>query len=180
MRQSGHYGDSGGNAYVAAQTQNMSVQRMEHKSGQYQGRPESLASEKDHSYGTSKADGHLRWQRDGSKAPNAMSSPLYNDGKCCSFVFVIEMRQSGHYGDSGGNAYVAAQTQNMSVQRMEHKSGQYQGRPESLASEKDHSYGTSKADGHLRWQRDGSKAPNAMSSPLYNDGKCCSFVFVLY
>ncbi|KAF5937581.1 hypothetical protein HYC85_025087 [Camellia sinensis] len=67
------------------------------------------------------------------------------------------MRRPGHYGDSGGNAYVTAQMQHMSGQRMEQKSGHYQGRSEPLTSDKEHPYGASKADGQWRWERDGSK-----------------------
>ncbi|KAF5934566.1 hypothetical protein HYC85_030737 [Camellia sinensis] len=54
------------------------------------------------------------------------------------------MRRPGHYGDSGGNAYVTAQMQHMSGQRMEQKSGHYQGRSEPLTSDKEHPYGASK------------------------------------
>ena len=81
------------------------------------------------------------------------------------------MRRPGQYGDSGGNAYAAAQMQHMSGQRMEHKSDHYQGRPEPLASDTERSYGASKADGQWRWERDGSKVPNAMSSHMFNEGK---------
>ncbi|XP_059664850.1 uncharacterized protein LOC132311127 [Cornus florida] len=83
------------------------------------------------------------------------------------------MRRQGHYGDSGGNAYVAARMQHVSSgQRMEHRSGgYYQGRPEPLTSEKEHPYGISKAEGQLRWERDGSKIPNPMSSHMFNEGQ---------
>ncbi|GFZ13081.1 hypothetical protein Acr_23g0014660 [Actinidia rufa] len=80
------------------------------------------------------------------------------------------MRRPGNYGDSGGNAYAAAQMQHMSGQRME-KSNHYQGRPELLTSDNERSYGASKADGQWRWERDGSKVPNAMSSHMFNEGK---------
>ncbi|PSR95448.1 Pericentriolar material 1 protein [Actinidia chinensis var. chinensis] len=80
------------------------------------------------------------------------------------------MRRPGNYGDSGGNAYAAAQMQHMSGQRME-KSNHYQGRPEPLTSDNERSYGASKADGQWRWERDGSKVPNAMSSHMFNEGQ---------
>ncbi|KAA8544372.1 hypothetical protein F0562_022360 [Nyssa sinensis] len=81
------------------------------------------------------------------------------------------MRRQGRYGDSGGNAYVAAQMQQMSGQRMEHRSGHYQGRPELLTSEEEHLYGTSKAEGQWRWERDGSKVPNLLPSHMFNEGQ---------
>ncbi|KAA8550137.1 hypothetical protein F0562_001847 [Nyssa sinensis] len=80
------------------------------------------------------------------------------------------MRRQGDYGDSGGNAYVAAQVQHMSGQRMEHRSGHYQARPEPLTSE-EHPYGNSKADGQWRWERDGSKVTNPRSSHWFNEGE---------
>lgn len=66
------------------------------------------------------------------------------------------MRRPGQYGDPGGNEYVSAQMQHISGQRMGHKSINYHGRPESMAFEKEHPYGTSKAVGQWRWERDGS------------------------
>lgn len=81
------------------------------------------------------------------------------------------MRRPGHYGDSGGNAYVTAQMQHVSGQRMEQKSGHYQGRSEPLTSDKEHPYGASKADGQWRWERDGSKVPNSMSPQMFNEGQ---------
>lgn len=81
------------------------------------------------------------------------------------------MRRPGHYGDSGGNAYVTAQMQHMAGQRMEQKSGHYQGRSEPLTSDKEHPYGASKADGQWRWERDGSKVPNSMSPQMFNEGQ---------
>lgn len=81
------------------------------------------------------------------------------------------MRRPGHYGDSGGNAYVTSQMQHMSGQRMEQKSGHYQGRSEPLTSDKEHPYGASKPDGQWRWERDGSKVPNSMSPQMFNEGQ---------
>lgn len=92
---------------------------------------------------------------------------------------IEEMRRPGgpgHYGDSGGNAYVNAQMQHMAGQRMEHKSEHYQGRQEPMTSDKGRSYGASKADGQWRWERDGTKAPNAMSSQMFSEGKLYDFV----
>lgn len=87
---------------------------------------------------------------------------------------IEEMRRPGgpgHYSDSGGNAYVNAQMQHMSGQRMEHKSDHYQGRQEPMTSDKGHSHGASKAEGQWRWERDGTKAPNAMSSQMFSEGQ---------
>uniref|UniRef100_A0A5B7B8I8 Uncharacterized protein n=1 Tax=Davidia involucrata TaxID=16924 RepID=A0A5B7B8I8_DAVIN len=81
------------------------------------------------------------------------------------------MRRQGHYGDSGSNAYVAAQMQHMSGQRMEHRSGHYQGQPEPLTSKKEHPYGTSKAEGQWRWERDGSEVSNSLSSHMFDEGQ---------
>lgn len=66
------------------------------------------------------------------------------------------MRRPGQYGDPGGNAYVSAQMQHISDQRMEQKFNNYRGQPESLTSEEEHSYGASRADGNWRWESDGS------------------------
>lgn len=74
------------------------------------------------------------------------------------------MRRPGQYGGPGGNAYVSAQMQHISGQRIEQKSNSYQGRPESMTSEKEHPYGTSRADGQWGWERDGS-------SHIFNEGK---------
>lgn len=79
------------------------------------------------------------------------------------------MRRQGQYADSGVNVYVTAQMQHMSGQRMEHKSGHFQGRLEGLNSE-EHLYGTSKVDGQWRWERDGSKVSTPMPSHVFNEG----------
>ncbi|XAR59619.1 hypothetical protein NMG60_11015525 [Bertholletia excelsa] len=81
------------------------------------------------------------------------------------------MRRPGHYGDSGGNPYVASQIQHMSGQRIEHKSGHYQGRPEPLTSNKEHAYGASKTEGQWRWEADGSKLTDAMSPRMFSEGQ---------
>lgn len=78
------------------------------------------------------------------------------------------MRRQGQYADSGVNAYVTAQMQHMSGQRMEHKSSHFQGRLEGLNSEKEHLYGTSKVEGQWRWERDGPKVSNP--SHVFNEG----------
>ncbi|MBA0564930.1 hypothetical protein Golob_009836, partial [Gossypium lobatum] len=67
------------------------------------------------------------------------------------------MRRQGQYADSGGNAYVSAQMQHMPAQRMEIKSGQFQGQLEAFTPERDQPYRTPKSDGQWRWERDGSK-----------------------
>lgn len=74
------------------------------------------------------------------------------------------MRRPGQYGGPGGNAYVSGQMQHISGQRIEQKSNSYQGRPDSMTSEKEHPYGTSRADGQWGWERDGS-------SHIFNEGQ---------
>lgn len=80
------------------------------------------------------------------------------------------MRGSGHYGDSGGRAHPRGQMQHMSGQRMDHKPVNYYGRPDPLASDKEHSY-ASKGEAQWRWERDVSKAPTLMSPHLFNEGQ---------
>ncbi|KAK2998014.1 hypothetical protein RJ639_026263 [Escallonia herrerae] len=53
-------------------------------------------------------------------------------GHLCRVHMVVvgageEMRRQGHYGDSGGHSFASSQMQHMSGQRMDHKSGHYQG-----------------------------------------------------
>ncbi|XP_052186622.1 uncharacterized protein LOC127797617 [Diospyros lotus] len=103
------------------------------------------------------------------KYADTLEGESNNAGLVLKLDQITDMRRPG-YGDSSGNAYVTSQLQRMSGQRMEHKSGHYQGRPELLASEKEHPYGASKPEGQWRWQRDESKVPNAMSSHMFNEG----------
>ncbi|EOY33219.1 hypothetical protein QUC31_019058 [Theobroma cacao] len=82
------------------------------------------------------------------------------------------MRRHGQYADSGGaNAYVSAQMQHMPAQRMEHKSGHFQGQLEAFTPERDQPYGTPKSDGQWRWERDGSKVSNPMAAKVFNEGQ---------
>lgn len=81
------------------------------------------------------------------------------------------MRRQGQYSDSGVNAYIASQMQNMPGQRMERKSGHFQGRSEALTSEEEHPYSTLKAEGQWRWERDASNVSNSMSSHMFNEGE---------
>lgn len=80
------------------------------------------------------------------------------------------MRRQGQYANSGGNAYVSAQMQHMPAQRMEHKSGHFQGQLEAFTPERDQPYGTPKSDGQWRWERDGSKVSNQMAAKMFNEG----------
>lgn len=84
------------------------------------------------------------------------------------------MRRQGQYADSGGNAYVSAQMQHMPAQRMEIKSGQFQGQLEAFTPERDQPYRTPKSDGQWRWERDGSKVSNQMTPKMFNEGKIVS------
>lgn len=81
------------------------------------------------------------------------------------------MRRQGQYADSGGNAYVSAQMQHMPAQRMEIKSGQFQGQLEAFTPERDQPYRTPKSDGQWRWERDGSKVSNQMTPKMFNEGQ---------
>ncbi|MBA0594473.1 hypothetical protein Gorai_011376, partial [Gossypium raimondii] len=81
------------------------------------------------------------------------------------------MRRQGQYADSGGNAYVSAQMQHMPAQRMEIKSGHFQGQLEAFTPERDQPYRTPKSDGQWRWERDGSKVSNQMTPKMFNEGK---------
>ncbi|XWS73788.1 hypothetical protein CRYUN_Cryun02cG0159500 [Craigia yunnanensis] len=81
------------------------------------------------------------------------------------------MRRQGQYADSGGNAYVSAKMQHMSAQRMEQKSGHFQGQLEAFTPERDQPYGTPKSDGQWSWERDGSKVSNPMAAKMFNEGQ---------
>lgn len=51
-----------------------------------------MTSDKGRSHGASKAEGQWRWERDGTKAPNAMSSQMFSEGKLYNFVVEICLR----------------------------------------------------------------------------------------
>ncbi|KAJ4978531.1 hypothetical protein NE237_009311 [Protea cynaroides] len=84
-----------------------------------------------------------------------------------------KMRRSGQYADSGVNAYVSAQIQHMSAQRMQHNSAMnhFPGRLDALPSEEEHHYVSSKTEKQWQWDRDGPKASNSTSSHVYNEGQ---------
>lgn len=91
------------------------------------------------------------------------------------------MRRQGQYGDSGVNTYAAAAPMHhMSGQRMEHKSSHFEGRLEAFTPERDNPYASSKSEGQWRWERDGSKGSNPMASHMYNEGKCCGQLSLIY
>ncbi|CAB4283087.1 unnamed protein product [Prunus armeniaca] len=91
------------------------------------------------------------------------------------------MRRQGQYGDSGVNTYAAAAPMHhMSGQRMEHKSSHFEGRLEAFTPERDNPYASSKSEGQWRWERDGSKGSNPMVSHMYNEGKCCCQLSLIY
>ncbi|XP_021628623.1 uncharacterized protein LOC110626817 isoform X3 [Manihot esculenta] len=83
------------------------------------------------------------------------------------------MRRQGQYADSGANAYVGAQMQHISAQRMDSRSDNdhFQGRLEAFTPEREHPYVTSKAEGQWRWERDESKVSNPMASRILNEGQ---------
>ncbi|KAJ1395671.1 hypothetical protein SESBI_33233, partial [Sesbania bispinosa] len=58
------------------------------------------------------------------------------------------MRQKGQYGDPSANSYVAAQMHHMAGQRVETKSGNFEGRLEAFTLERENTYANSKPEGH--------------------------------
>ncbi|KAK3205565.1 hypothetical protein Dsin_019611 [Dipteronia sinensis] len=81
------------------------------------------------------------------------------------------MRRQGQYAEPGANSYGAGRMQHMSSQRMEQKSGHFQGQLEAFTPEREHPYATPKTDRQWRWERDGSKVPNPESSQMFNEGQ---------
>ncbi|KAJ0084366.1 hypothetical protein Patl1_30243 [Pistacia atlantica] len=73
------------------------------------------------------------------------------------------MRRQGQYADPGANAYGAARMQHMSGQRMEQKSGHFQGQLEAFTPEREQQFPPTKTERQWRWERDGSKVPNPMA-----------------
>ncbi|TYJ33132.1 hypothetical protein E1A91_A05G081900v1 [Gossypium mustelinum] len=116
MRRQGQYADSGGNAYVSAQMQHMPAQRMEIKSGQFQGQLEAFTPERDQPYRTPKSDGQWRWERDGSKVSNQMTPKMFNEEPDGKFVLLepvagqvmLPFRVSGQ-GTDGSRTYFQGQ-----------------------------------------------------------------------
>ncbi|KAF9595470.1 hypothetical protein IFM89_000388 [Coptis chinensis] len=84
------------------------------------------------------------------------------------------MRRQGQYGDSNVNSYVASQMQHMSSQRTHHGTGMnhFARRPDTLPSEEENPYISSKAEAQWQRDRDGTKGSNPLSSQIYNEGKC--------
>ncbi|KAJ1395672.1 hypothetical protein SESBI_33235 [Sesbania bispinosa] len=74
------------------------------------------------------------------------------------------MRRQGQYGDPSANTYVAAQMHHMAGQRVETKSGNFEGRLEAFTPERENPYANSKPEGQWRWEIDESKMSNSMSS----------------
>lgn len=85
------------------------------------------------------------------------------------------MRRQGQYGDASANSYGAAQMHHhMGGQRVETKSGNFEGRLEAFTPERDNPYANSKSEGQWRWELDESKMPNSTPSRMFNEGKCYS------
>uniref|UniRef100_A0A1D1YH16 Centrosome-associated protein CEP250 n=1 Tax=Anthurium amnicola TaxID=1678845 RepID=A0A1D1YH16_9ARAE len=88
---------------------------------------------------------------------------------------MANMRRQGQYADPGLNQAVAAQMQHMSAHRMQHSSGMnFPGRSDSLRSEDDHQYTSSKAEGQWQWDRDGQRGSSALTSHGYGEGNDAS------
>jgi len=89
------------------------------------------------------------------------------------------MRRQGQYGDASTNSYGASQmhhnhNHHMAGQRMETKSGNFEGRLEAFTPERENSYPNSIPEGQWRWESDESKMSNSMTSHMYNEGECYS------
>ncbi|XP_027347223.1 uncharacterized protein LOC113858691 [Abrus precatorius] len=82
------------------------------------------------------------------------------------------MRRQGQYGDPSANAYVGAQVHHhMAGQRVETKSGNFEGRLETFTPERENLYANSKPEGQWRWETDESKMSNSMNSRMFSEGQ---------
>lgn len=83
------------------------------------------------------------------------------------------MRRQGQYADPGINPMVAAQMQHMSAQRLQHNSGMnhFPGRADSLQTDGEQQFMSSKAEGQWQWDRDGPKGLNQPSSNMFKEGQ---------
>lgn len=81
------------------------------------------------------------------------------------------MRRQGQYGDTGVNTYVGGQMHHVSGQGIDAtKSVQFEGRLEAFTPERDNPYAN--VEGQWRWERDGSKLPNPITSHVLGNCKC--------
>lgn len=91
-------------------------------------------------------------------------------------IFPETMRRQGQYGDASANSYGASQMHHphhhMAGQRVETKSGNFEGRLEAFTPERDNPYPNSKPESQWRWESDESKMSNPMTSHMFNEGKC--------
>lgn len=83
------------------------------------------------------------------------------------------MRRQGQYADPGINPMVAAEMQHLSAQRLQQNSGMnhFPGRADSLQTEEEPQYMSSKSERQWQWDRDGPKGSNQPSSHMYKEGK---------
>lgn len=95
------------------------------------------------------------------------------------------MRRQGQYGDPSPNTFIAAQMHNISGQRVETKSSNFEGRLEAFTPERENPFANSKPEGQWRWELEGSNTANLMGSRIFNEGKSfllplhvCSFTFI--
>lgn len=90
------------------------------------------------------------------------------------------MRRQGQYGDASANSYGASQMHHhhhhMAGQRVDTKSGNFEGRLEAFTPERENSYPNSKPEGQWRWELDESKMSNPMTSHMFNEGKFYSLL----
>lgn len=82
------------------------------------------------------------------------------------------MRRQVQYADPGINPAVDAQLQHMSSQRSEQYSGMshFPGRADSLRTDEEQQYMSSKAEGQWQWDGDGPKGSNQLLSHMYQEG----------
>ncbi|KAK7312694.1 hypothetical protein VNO77_36759 [Canavalia gladiata] len=81
------------------------------------------------------------------------------------------MRRQGQYGDPSANSFVGAQMHHMASQRVETKSGNFEGRLEAFTPERENPYANSKPEGQWRWETDESKMSNSMTSRMFSEGQ---------
>ncbi|KAG1333902.1 Centrosome-associated protein CEP250 [Cocos nucifera] len=83
------------------------------------------------------------------------------------------MRRQGQYADPGINPMVAAEMQQLSAHRLQQNSGMnhFPGRADSLRTEEEPQYVSSKSERQWQWDRDGPKGSNQPSSHMYKEGQ---------
>ena len=86
------------------------------------------------------------------------------------------MKRQASYADSHVNPYAASQMQHMPAQRMQPNAAMYNfpGRLDSLSTEEEYQYKSSKVEEQWQSDRDAPNVSNQTSSHSFNEGKYCS------